>query len=209
MEKPHIALQLIPTLEEGKAFLLARGGAIGAYALVEQELFALFSHLMNVPMDYAGVPFFRINNARARNAILSRLLRKRHGSAYNIFFNSLITSHLQQMDEKRNQIVHWAIWLNVVESPNGEQKLHSSLNPPNYWDWAEGSPKIYINEIYDFIVKCDFLSHLINMFGATISGQWEKTQVQGGGASEATWREIFRQPVTYPPPCNHPLYRTQ
>ncbi len=178
------------------------------YANYEQSLAALFAHLMSVTPDYAGVPFFRLNNARARSEILERLLHKRHGSDYNVFWNSLKRYHMRPLDERRNNVVHWGSMANVfLHAETKEAKVIPSLDPQNFWDRTENTPKAYLDDLYDFMLRCDFVMRLVNMFVLVISGKTaeiDNAQVQ---AELQTWREICQQQVTYPPPSSHPLYR--
>jgi len=196
MVDPHPALVLIPEHEVERAFAIARATAIAWYTHIEKSLASFFAHLMGVSEDYAGVSFFRINNARARNAMLERLLKKRHGGTYNIFWNSLV-KQLQALDETRNQIVHWTTVTHM--SDKGRDAV--TLIPPNHWDrdWGNpGAPEITVEHLYEFILKCDFYSRMFNIFTWTLSGQREV---------DPTWQQIFQQPVIYPPPNSHPLYR--
>jgi hypothetical protein len=205
MAEPHKALDLLPKDQEGLLFLVARGRAVESYALYEQSLAMFYSTLLGVSQDYAGVTFFRINNARARLAILERLLRKRTADTYSIFWNSL-AKELRRLDERRNQVVHWTSVVIVGPDKNGQPARTSTLGPPNVWDRTEDTPSILLGDLLEFIQQCDFFSRLLNIFTLTISGQLEAMQAQQPEYL-ATWRKVFVQPVTYPPPDNHPLQR--
>jgi hypothetical protein len=87
-------------------FWVNRGKAIQSYAFLEQSLFQLFCALSGMDMKTAGTMFFRINNTRARNAIIDKLFRNNFGDQMIPFRNSLI-SGLSSMDQNRNEIVHW------------------------------------------------------------------------------------------------------
>jgi len=206
MELPHRALALFPTNEQGLQFLLARGRAIESYALYEQSLANLYASLMGVSQDYAGVTFFRINNARARLAIIGRLIRKRHGDQYNIFWNSL-EKQLRAIDQRRNQIVHWTSIEEMGADEHGTPTRTSTLGPPNVWDQLDNPnrTRIVIRDLYDFIVEADFISRLLNMFFMVCSGQL--AQIKDAGEVLAQWSPMFKQPVVYPPQEGHPLFR--
>lgn len=193
-QKIHDALSLIDIDETHQTFMVARASAIEHYANIEQVLASLCAYLMGVTVDIAGIPFFKINNARARLAMLDRLLKKKHGDTYNIFWNSL-NKQLNPISEKRNLIVHW-ITKKTVTSNNDR---YSSLVGANYWDRTEHSPEILLNEIYDFIIKCHFYYHLIQHFHWVISGLPKKI--------DESWPKICQQQIIYPPPKTHPLYR--
>lgn len=173
-------------------FMMARGTAIAAYAEVEQALVELFSVLMRASPDYAGVSFFRINNARARNSILDRLLKKRHESKYNLFWNPLV-KQLTTLDGKRNQIVHWGL-LPVLGEGRVIKKI--KLTPPNYWDRTTDTPKMSVDDLDAFIRECRFMSRALSMLRHVSSGKKPKRKA---------WRDICQRPTIYPPPENHLL----
>lgn len=200
----HPALAMFSNDPVDLNFQLTRGRAIQSYTTVELSLAMLFSCLMGVPQDYAGVSFFKINNARARLSILERLLKKRHGAAYNIFWNAL-EKELNTLDSTRNKVVHWAEVANLEGQPDGAVSKTVKLAPPNFWDRTENTPELAMNDLLDFILKCDFFSRLLNMFFITLSGQLEK--MAKDEKYKTTWRGIFQRPITYPPPDSHPLYR--
>jgi hypothetical protein len=197
-QPPHKALALFPTDEQGLRFLSARGKAIESYVGYEQSLANLYASLMGVSQDYAGVTFFRINNARARLEIMERLLRKRHGDQYNLFWTSL-KKQLGGLDARRNEIVHWTSF----EEIGAVRTL--TLAPGNFWDQLDNPnrAKIVVDDLYDFIIKAHFFSRLLNMFLMVCSGQLAK--YKEGIETLARWSPIFEEAVVYPPPEGHPL----
>lgn len=193
-QKPHDAIFLVDKDETHRPFMVARASAIEQYANVEQVLASLCAYLMGVTVDVAGIAFFKMNNARARLMMLDRLLKKKHGNTYNIFWNSLV-KQLRQIDERRNLIVHWI----TEKTATSNNERWSCLVGANYWDKTENSEKIYLNDLYNFILKCEFFYHLIQHFLWIISGSPKKIH--------ASWPEICQQPIVYPPPKAHPLFR--
>lgn len=177
----------LPRIE--KDFCAERGFAIAQYAYYEEALGSLFAHLIGLPHDVAGVPFFKINNARARLSILERLLKKKYGNTYNVFWNSLGTK-LQELDNQRNKVVHWTLVVTWHEEPV------VSLIPPNHWDADENTPSLLIKDLAEFSKKCVFFVATLSHFMYTL---------QGEPFVPPAWPEIFQQPVTYPPPVGHPL----
>jgi hypothetical protein len=178
-------------------FWAIRGHAIQAYASLEQSLCGIFAHASGTPLDVAGIIFFKIVNVGTMLGILEKLLKKKHGTAYSLFWNSFLAT-LRQISETRNWIVHWnaATFL--------EDHGHSlGLTPPNIHDYGPNTPPpIKTANIIEFMEKCAFLARLANMFKmihtAEIVAQMDARQVQ-------TWRDLFAQPITYPPPNSHPL----
>lgn len=177
-------------------FHAARGKAINYYAQYEVSLGLVFAKLLDVQPDFAGVPFFKINNAPARIQIIERLLRKRHGSTYNAFWNSL-TGPLRRLDEERNHVVHW-LMVTRLDLSKQPQITGAILTPPNIFDRTEGTKDLTINDINEFSVKCEFYNAVIGMFNAHL--------LMAENIPPA-WRDIFQQPVVYPPPNTHPLFQ--
>lgn len=182
---------LIPKEDWARNFLIARAIAIQFYSQYEQTLVTLYAHLMGVDPRITGFTFFQIRIARARLAVLEKLLKKRHGKQYNIFWNSL-SGKLNELDARRNNIVHWATAHNIGNGPS-----FLTLVPPNFWDRDENTPFITEEGLYEFGIECDFYSRLINMFFLSLRGE----------VLPPAWPDIFQQPIVYPPPAEHPLWR--
>ena len=85
--------------------MIARAGAIQAYAYLEFCLASLFARLLQTDIDAAGIVFYRIINARSRNRILNDLKKNRCRDIYPEYWNSLI-KNMTELDQKRNEIVH-------------------------------------------------------------------------------------------------------
>jgi hypothetical protein len=175
-----------------------RGMAIQSYANLEQSLCAIFATTLGTKIERAAIVFFKINNARSRNDMLEKLLKRHAGDAYSCFWNS-VTSHLRCLDQKRNEIVHWHEAMDFTSEDGKTARIAMTLIPPNYW--AASDAKIQINDLGDFLNKCDFFSRLLNMFSA------RALDATGNPAlhNDATWQKIFHEPVIYPPPASHPL----
>lgn len=172
-------------------FCAERGFAMAQYAYLEEALAYLFAHLMGVSEEVAGIPFFRINNARARLAMLERLLQKKYRSSYQMFWRSL-ERHLQALDTKRNQVVHWTTV--VTHLPDGPVE---SLVPPNHWDTEDSSSReLRLADLIEFSDKCEFFTSVLSAFVYTLQGQQ---------FVQPSWPEIFQRPVAYPSPVDHPL----
>jgi len=179
-------------------FVLSRATAIQAYANIESALCTLFSRLLGIAEDTAGVVFYRITNARYRNKILQELQEKRCGDTHAKFWNSF-ESFVRRLDQRRNEIVHWHVVQDLDLSKPHPEVASWNLRPPA--GWLLGSPAVISDkEMVEFIQQCEFISRLTNMFGMII--------VQGKGSedSRAPWLKIFQQPIVYPPPEGHPLY---
>jgi hypothetical protein len=148
---------------------------------------------MDVPVDVAGVMFYRMNNARARMLTLERLLHKKHKDKYNIFWKSL-SSYLQSIDKKRNLIVHWT----TEKTSTSEGKSWTCLVSLNYWDKKDDPEKIYLEDLYNFALVSNFFYHLIQHFVWVISESPKKIDL--------SWSDICLQAVVFPPPKTHPLH---
>jgi hypothetical protein len=177
-----------------------RGKAINAYSNLEQALCALFSLAASIQMDVAGIIFFRITSTRYRNLIVDKLIRKRFGKAYNLFLNSYF-KQLDGLDRRRNEIIHWTTAASIGGvDKHGRPVVDVSLIAPNLWDHTTRSQPITVNDMVDFIEKCVFCERAVNMFHVFLDRQLHDNKEQ-----EAAWRDIFQQPLIYPPPETHPL----
>ena len=190
-----------PVQNQMHEFMIARAGAVQAYATIEQSLCTIFASMLQVPNAYAGVVFFRMSTARARNATVEALVRKRLGSEFNPFMNSIVAM-LKQIDQRRNEIVHWHMVHSVSSQPQGPLAHSWSLTPPNFWDMSASTPKINISDLEDFSSKCDVIHRALNMFHVATNPSFALPD-----ETRQSWLERFRQPLAYPLPDTHPLSR--
>lgn len=173
------------------ALCTARGFAVADYAYHEEALCHLFAYLMGVPLSMAGIPFFRLNNARARLDIIDRLLKKKCGTTYRTFWTS-VKAQLKQLDEQRNKIVHWTTVVTHHDVPV------VSLVPPNHWDADENTPSLLEADLIEFASRCRFYCNVLSYFLYHLEGQSFVTP---------DWAAVFQREVVYPPPTGHPLHR--
>lgn len=180
----------------------ARGHAIQSYASLEQSLCRLFALLSGTTNDVAGVIFFRITSTAYRDKMLARLMEKKYGKKYDIFWEST-GKLIAQITQRRNEIVHWNVAMNI-DAGSGIQT--PTLVLPNLYDWLltnQAEPPITTEGLIDFKIKCDTITSLCNMFHlchGPISTTLPQALVQ-------TWLDIFQQPVVYPMPEGHPLFQ--
>lgn len=175
-----------------------RGKAIQAYANVEQALFSLFVELTEMRRDMAGIIFFKIVNAGTLYAILEKLLRKKHGDTYSLFSNSFLKILRHELSDRRNHIVHW----NAVRFADSDGPSGLGLTPPNLSDYGPNTPPLITSDqMIEFIEKCNFFAKVGFMFASAFD---PNNYSQMGAAQAQAWRDIFLQPVVYPPPDTHP-----
>jgi hypothetical protein len=165
----------------------------------------LFAALGSINQDVAFVIFFKISSADARRSILERLFKKKFGTSFNLFRNSLI-DQLRPIDIERNEIVHWNVVNHASTDAEGETIANPKLLPPTFWTELTGLPEKDKNVILAFSAKCTFYARLINMFLIATNLIAKSTGLTEADAK--TWHDIFSQPITYPPPLGHPLSRT-
>jgi len=183
-------------------FLVERANAIERYAQVEQALSLLFSDLLGTTFDLGGIVFFRVTNASARNAIIESLLEKRHGTTYEAYWHGIPnTPHkrglftlLRQLDQRRNEIVHWHGVTNIHAEGD---KATSTLT--NAWTYATDTQSIAVDDMREFSAKADFVARSAGMFMVFASNRFDNPDWR------QTWHGIFQQPCTYPPAEGHPL----
>jgi hypothetical protein len=106
---------------------------------------------------------------------------------------------LRPIDIKRNEIVHWNAANNTGDiDAAGRPIVTVSLVPPNFWDMDENSPQLTLEDLKDFISKCDVFSRLCSMFFLATGDKMRPDQAK-------PWLDIFQQPLDYPLPAGHPL----
>lgn len=185
------------------ALKVARADAIHNYAALEQSLSSLLARLLKISNDDAGVIFFNIISSRSRDSILERLIEKHIAPEFWPFFNGIagapgvkktpgLFALLQQLSATRNFIVHWAVAVNVGDSPVTE-----SLVPPNVWGFIHDQRTLTVEDLKEFSARANFVSRAINV--ATLALFDPRFP-----APEA-WHQILRQPCVYPPAEGHPL----
>lgn len=187
--------------------LIERARAIEGYANIERSLARIFGNLLGTTPQRAAIVFFRITSSHARNIILESLIEERFGSTYRNYWDGIpktptkgLFSILKRLDQRRNEIVHWHTVVEMNMTPTGQFDRHH-LSPPNFWAWTPEVQEIGPDELREFTAQADFVTRSLNMFDMFASGLLDKNSPEAA----RTWREIFQQPCTYPPPDTHPL----
>jgi hypothetical protein len=181
---------------EGQKLLVARGQAIDAYAGLEKSLSFLLATFAETSLSIASVILFRIG-AHPRNLILDELRSTRFGDQYENYYVSLMKL-IRQLDQARNQIIHWHTTISL-----STDTASVGLSRPSTWFEFKDTAPLTINEINQFTIKCSFVSRSINLFVPLLQGTLQKDP-----NAHATWHEICQKPIIYPPPKDHPLYRS-
>lgn len=181
-------------------FWAIRGKAVNAYAGLEQALCRIFADLSDTSDAVASIIFFRISSTQVRNAILEKLLHLKHGSKYNLFWNSIVAA-LRPIDLRRNEIVHWAVVSTMPITVDGFGNPEVTLRPRTFWttDDNEKLPTIATEDMIAFIRKCGFYSNVINHFSLLVPGVDLPNHVISA-ETDAAWHDIFQKPLTYPLP---------
>jgi hypothetical protein len=186
-------------MSDDDPFWSLRGRAIDAYAGLEQSLCHLLSMFSETKFDVASIIFFKITSAQARDAILEKLVKRKFGNAYSVFWNS-VTRLNGQLAQTRNEIVHWTVRELIIN--NGPPSV--GLKPPSIHDVIDpNKPERTAKDLIEFIDKCKFVSSLCVQFWSYL--QPNKPPGVLTPEQENAWRDIFQQPATYPPPSSHPL----
>ena len=198
-EQKKVYLDQVFSQSATNEFWAIRGKAIASYAGVEQGLCMLFSVFADVKLDVASLIFFRIQNTKTLGEIFDLLLKKKHGEHYSVFWKSFDKT-VRQLTETRNRIVHWSVANNIT----GDGLAGLGLVPPDFWNMKMDQKQVTKDDLIEFMMKCDFVNRLCTMFFLYL--QPETYPLRGAAAEQApTWREIFQQPIVYPPPSSHPL----
>jgi hypothetical protein len=185
---------------------LARAEAIEAYARFESCLSILFGFLLGTPSLKSSVIFYKITNANNRNQIIESLIKIEHGDKYKVYWHGEAKSGgksglfklIYQLDQTRNEIIHWTVHRTIATTELNAQI--EKLVPPNSFRFQNVGKAISIAELNNFIAKANFVSgSVLNFAINTAKG------IQVHGSARDPWLPILQQPVTYPPPSDHPL----
>ena len=177
-------------------FHSVRGRAIGAYASLEQSMCALFAHLSGTPRDVAGVVFFNIHSADSGLKIIDKLLKKKAGDTYSVFWKS-IRNYIAAATQRRNEIVHWHVVKEI-----GDHGVQYKLTPPNFWDMTSDTPFISVDDLWDFFDMCDVSTRSCNMFGVLFNDEMLRLIPP---ESIKLHRDMCLTEFVYPLPEGHPL----
>jgi hypothetical protein len=190
-----------------------RGRAINEYANVEQSLCRLFGTLLGTDLQLGAIVFYRITNTHSRNQILDDLLAEKHGLTYESYWSGVTGAPnrkntgmwplIRQLDQSRNEIVHWHVGFRVGHYVGPDYQGPAGLVKPDAWPLIRDPAKRVISmpELVQFIEKADFVHRSLNIFFMIISKEMPDND------DTRSLREIFRQPAAYPPEDTNPLSR--
>jgi hypothetical protein len=187
--------------------LIWRARAINGYAELEQSLCSLFATLTGSPMDVAATIFYRITNSHSRNGILESLPERKFKTQFEAYWYGIPnTPHkrglftlIKQLDQTRNQVVHWHTMANITAKEDGTNDVLMTLTGPNFWMGGD-TPALTAADLRQFVDKASFTSRSINMFLMIAC-----LDVPVNAATRQTWLGIFQQPCIYPIADTHPL----
>lgn len=178
-------------------FALSRAKAINTYADMERSLALLFEVLLGVEIRRAFIVFAAIQTMRDRMSVIKKLLNLEHGNKYDIFFESL-AKKIDGMIRDRNRVVHWILLVRRVGGKNFEADKDIYLaEHPNMF--SEG--RFMRHEIDGFQRRAEFYRLLLFQFSLYIKYE----DIIEGDPDKIPWRQVFQQPIIYPPEPNHPL----
>lgn len=196
----NIKLDRAIELAEKDPIWAQRGKAIQGYAQLENSLCSLFALIGNIQLAAASTIFYKIVNTGSRTSILEKLMRQKHGTQFNLFWNAFFRE-LTIIDSRRSEIAHWMAVANVATDTENRLLVGVMLIPPTgSMIYNENSPNLTLNDLAEFQTKCEVFSRLVNMFTLTTN-----PAQQLDDDKRATWLDIFQQPLTYPLPEGHPL----
>jgi hypothetical protein len=193
----NIPLEDALKLAEQHPIWASRGKAIQSYAILEQALSSALAELGGMTRETAVTIFYKITNTGSRSGILEKLLHKKHGTRFNLFWNAYF-KELRKIDLRRNAIVHWLSVMYAAMDTDNMMIIGVELIPPSN---AGGEPedRITSDDLMAFAAQCDAFARLCNMFvGATSDRDMPE-------AIKQPWLEIFQQPLIYPLPTGHPV----
>lgn len=173
----------------------ARLTAIKQYSDLEYQLCSLLKTALKVDYRAAASIFHRVNNTRARYAIIGDILKIRHRGKFKSSWKG-IERWLPRSDQFRNQVVHWDDFSTILATPRGEGEQGFDFTR----EWHLGNPsKKHSKQEYDTkLTEADVwierdrmrvMVHIVSRLDATIDEpkRWP-------------WTDIFRLPVS----CQNP-----
>jgi hypothetical protein len=202
-EETDAAIRLLTETsnELNREMLIARAEAIQAYANLEQALCALFAYVGGMSNRIAATIFFRISASGSRRKILEELFREKFkGGSLTMFIASLMR-WLGPLEQERNEVVHW-----TVVNHQRNYSVSVSLRPPVFWSRAfdpERGESKDANRLKWFKDKCHFWEIACLKFIDAANANSGLNE-----AARTAWLDIFQQPILYPLPEDHLLWRT-
>lgn len=175
-----------------------RGFAIECYSSLEQSMCRLLANVSGMEDPTAATVFFKVTASRSRSEILDKLFKAKYGTKYRLFWNS-INRHFSQLDQRRNQLVHWG---SVSEIGEGAP-YKRYLAPPNLWELTDESPQWGEADFMDFASYCDVVKRAINKF---VFAHRDGHRIPGEPPPES--EPLFQEPLQYPLPSGHRLARS-
>jgi hypothetical protein len=197
-----------PAHLETARFHVYRSVAIQEYARLESALHQIITATLKCPLSHSAAIFYRLVNTRSRNQIIDASIREACGDMYEAYWHGIpktsnrsgLTNIIQDIDSKRNEIVHWVIRsVQQVNVTTGERSFQIYLDKAENWFAQKHLPAgRFIEDLNDFQRKCRFAYLSAGMFGHQISSGI-------AGRESEKWQEVFQKPCVYPPPEDHPL----
>lgn len=193
----NIQLQVALEMADQDPIWAHRGRAIQSYAILEQALSSALAEFGGMPRENATTIFYKITNTGSRSKILERLLRRKFGATYNLFWNAYF-KELRQIDLRRNEIVHWLSAMNVALNTSDMMLMGVTLIAPDSLGRQSPPQQLTSKDLIAFADKCEVFSRLCNMFLGVVANH-----ITGDAAKP--WLDIFQKPLVYPLPATHPL----
>jgi hypothetical protein len=189
MPNDKVSLDELTKIVDSDPLWAARGRAIGAYANLEHIMCSMFAHLGEMPSEVAGVIYFKITSAQVIKSILDKLMRRRYGDTYNLFWNSFL-KEFGKLANSRNEIVHW-LPENTHQVTEEGRTFEMKLFPPHrhFGNDPDDTPVLTAADLASFRAKCSFLGT------QCWSLLWWITSDDDG----TPLPERYLQPIAYPP----------
>ena len=151
MTKHKVSLDELSKIVDNDPLWAIRGRAIGSYAYLENVMCAMFAHLGEMPNEVAGIIYFKITSAQVIKSILDKLMKRRNGDTYSLFWNSFL-KEFGELARKRNEIVHW-IPENTHEITEEGRTFEMKLFPQHRHFTGADTSVLTASDLIDFLVK--------------------------------------------------------
>lgn len=192
MSEHKVSLEELGRIVDSDPLWAARGKAIGAYAYLESIMCSMFARLGEMPNEAAGIIYFKITSAQVIKSILDKLMRRRYGDTYSLFWNSFL-KEFGKLANSRNEIVHW-VPENTHQVTDEGRTFEMKLFPPHrHFGTDDGNtPVLTASDLAAFRAKCSFFASQCFSLLMHLDGLDDGEPLP----------ERFLQPIVYLPPSN-------
>jgi hypothetical protein len=182
-------------------FSILRAAAIADYSDLEQTYCECLAFFGSMSAQAAAILLFQINKRPFEGLVMGRIKNERIDNIHENYWRGAIDLG-RALEQRHNQIVHWSVAEALCDNSEGKSHCEFFLAPPRFWAWRQGDAedknKLFGPDLEIFGERCKFLSRSLSAFFQFHAGEMPPSE-------RDAWRDIFMQPLTFPPRPDHPL----